>query len=106
MKEIIEKIKKLFNANRGPLTSEIARSLLFFKKEMSYDEMIKDFEEDVYNHIRRKAYCGYVYASVLVPEWVKADDLSTFISKLVDLGYKCREISELRLLIIYWNISE
>lgn len=106
MKEVIEKIKKLFNVNKGPLTSEIARSLLFFKKEMSYDEMIKDFEEHIFDHIRKKAYYGYVYASVPVPEWVKSDNLSTFIDKLVNLGYKCREISELRLLIIYWNISE
>lgn len=86
-----------------PLSAENAQSLSFFRKKLSYEEMVSTFKKELFSDIKNVSFSGHSYIDIVIPEWVKEDTYNDLIKELISLGYCTREIKELDLVIIYWN---
>ena len=108
MKEIIKKywgiLKEYFKPKEvQPLSAENAQALSYYRKNLNYDEMVSIFRKQVFDDIKNHSLANQDYTISKIPFWVNKVTYIDLITELKSLNYNVKEITELNLLIIYWN---
>lgn len=102
LKTIYNKIISIFTPQEEKiLNAENAQAILYFKKSLSYEEMLSQLKKYIFRKIKIKAYSGYNYLIVEIPEWLTIESKIAIKEELQNLNYSTDEI--INLLIIHWD---